>query len=89
MRSDGSDIAWDLIRLGFASVADTAIVPLQDVLDVGPEGRMNLPGRIAGNWGWRYRASALTPAHADRLRELATLYGRLRQAAAISPEPSS
>ena len=76
MRTNGDDIAWDMIRLAFASVADTAIVPLQDVLDVGPEGRMNLPGRLAGNWGWRFREGALRPAHEERLQELAALYGR-------------
>ncbi len=76
MRTDGQDIAWDLIRLVFASVADTAVVPLQDVLDKGGEGRMNLPGRIAGNWGWRYAEGELTARHAERLAELVTLYGR-------------
>jgi 4-alpha-glucanotransferase len=75
--TDGHDIAWDLIRLAFASVADTAIVPLQDVLDIGSEGRMNLPGRVEGNWGWRYEAEALAELRGARLRELATLYGRV------------
>ena len=76
LRSDGHDFAWDLIRLAFASVADLAIVPLQDALDLGTEARMNLPGRLSGNWRWRFRAEHLTPALGERLRELATLYGR-------------
>jgi len=76
MHSDGRDIAWDLIGLVFASVADTAVAPLQDVLDKGTEARMNLPGRIAGNWGWRFTEGELTQQHAARLEELATLYGR-------------
>ncbi len=76
MRTDGRDIAWDLITLVYASVADTAVVPLQDVLDKGGEARMNLPGRIAGNWGWRYAEGELTERHAARLADLTALYGR-------------
>jgi 4-alpha-glucanotransferase len=57
-------------------VADTAIVPLQDVLDLGSEARMNLPGRADGNWSWRFESAALTHALRDRLRDLAELYGR-------------
>ncbi len=73
---DGNDIVWDLIRLAWSSVADCAIVPLQDVLDLGTEARMNLPGRAAGNWTWRFTESMLTAALLERLRELTTLYGR-------------
>jgi 4-alpha-glucanotransferase len=73
---DGSDIAWDLIRAGYASVADTFIAPLQDVLDLGPEARMNHPGRPAGNWTWRLRSEQLTAAVRDRLKELVVTYGR-------------
>ena len=73
---DGSDIAWDLIRLALSSVADTAIVPLQDVLARGNEARMNFPGKADGNWAWRYSADQLTAWHADRLAELTILYGR-------------
>lgn len=75
---DGSDIAWDLIRLAWASVADYAIVPLQDVLDLGPEARMNFPGKPAGNWTWRIPPDRLTADVLDRLRDLTELYGRLR-----------
>ena len=73
---DGSDFAWDLIRAGMASVADTFIAPLQDVLDLGPEARMNLPGRPSGNWGWRFRREQLTDAVRDRLKGLTETYGR-------------
>jgi 4-alpha-glucanotransferase len=52
---DGSDIAWDFIRLAWSSVAEMALAPLQDVLDLGSEARMNYPGRGAGNWTWRIR----------------------------------
>lgn len=51
--SSGRDISWDLIRLGHSSIAATAIVPLQDLLDLGAEARMNMPGVESGNWGWR------------------------------------
>jgi 4-alpha-glucanotransferase len=73
---DGSDIAWDLIRLALSSVADYAIVPLQDVLNLGTEARMNLPGRPSGNWGWRYAAGQLNEPVLQRLGELTDLYGR-------------
>jgi 4-alpha-glucanotransferase len=74
--TDGSEIHWDFIRAVLMSVADTAIVPLQDVLGVGAEGRMNLPGRPSGNWLWRYREEALTDAVRDRLGDMARMYGR-------------
>lgn len=72
----GDDIAWDLIRAAYRSVAGTAIVPLQDVLALGSEARMNVPGRADGNWGWQMAADALDPNLAARLRELTVLYGR-------------
>jgi 4-alpha-glucanotransferase len=73
---DGSDISWDFIRLALASVAETAIVPLQDVLALGSAARMNTPGRAAGNWSWRYTPDMLSPQVTDRLRTLTELYGR-------------
>jgi 4-alpha-glucanotransferase len=73
---DGGDIAWDLIRLAWMSVADLAVAPLQDVLNLATESRMNLPGRPAGNWGWRYQEHQLNPGTLDRVAELTTLYGR-------------
>jgi 4-alpha-glucanotransferase len=77
LNSDGREIHWDFIRAVLASVANTAIVPLQDVLGLGTEARMNLPNSTEGNWSWRYRAGALTDEIAARLKELTTLYGRL------------
>jgi 4-alpha-glucanotransferase len=77
LNSDGKEIHWDFIRAVFASVANTAIVPLQDVLGLGTEARMNLPNSTEGNWSWRFRASDLTDEIADRLKKLATLYGRV------------
>jgi 4-alpha-glucanotransferase len=77
LRADGQDIAWDFIRTALASVADTAIVPVQDVLSLGTEARMNYPGRPDGNWAWRLLPNQLTDTHRDRLLDLAQTYGRL------------
>jgi 4-alpha-glucanotransferase len=83
---DGREIHWEFIRALLVSVADTAIVPLQDVLGVGGEGRMNLPGRPGGNWRWRYRKDALTPEVRRRLKAITTASGR---AAPRGPLPPS
>ena len=74
--SDGREINWDFIRAVFASVADLAIVPAQDLLGLGSEARMNLPATTSGNWAWRFDAGALTAGHAARLRKFSELYGR-------------
>ncbi|HKA17307.1 MAG TPA: 4-alpha-glucanotransferase [Blastocatellia bacterium] len=74
--SNGREIHWDLIRAAWSSVADTAVVPLQDVLGLGSRARMNLPASEQGNWQWRYRAGALTQKISERLRRLTELYGR-------------
>ena len=81
--TDGREIHWDFIRAAFASVAGTAIVPLQDVLGLGTEARMNLPATTSGNWQWRYRSEDLTDKMRDRLRELSSLYERLPATAAV------
>ncbi len=75
--ADGNDIAGTLVRAAFASVADTAVVPMQDVLRLGGEHRMNLPGTASGNWSWRFTWSQVGPWPAAALRRLAELYGRL------------
>ena len=77
LASGSEALHWSAIRAVVASVADTAIVPVQDVLGLGSEARMNVPGRASGNWRWRMREGALTAEHAARLRDLADLYGRL------------
>lgn len=77
--ADGSDIAWDFIRLAFESVADLAIVPLQDVMRLGDDARMNRPGIAFGNWKWRYLSHQLNDGLARGLRELAGAYGRLER----------
>jgi 4-alpha-glucanotransferase len=82
---DGHDIAWDLIRLALASVAETAIIPVQDVLSLESEARMNTPALRDGNWQWRMSPGALTPFHAERLRDLTGLYGRIPPARSRRP----
>ena len=74
--SDGSAIQWDMIRLALGSVADTTIIPLQDVLGLGSEARMNIPGRGEGNWTWRYREEMLDDSVRDRLAELTAVFHR-------------
>ncbi len=69
-------INWALIRLAYRSVADIAIIPLQDVLGLGDEARMNTPGRLGGNWAWRLREGELSAEHQEKLHEMALTYGR-------------
>jgi 4-alpha-glucanotransferase len=77
LNTDGGEIHWVFIRALLASVADTVLIPLQDVLGLGTESRMNQPATLGGNWRWRYAPGALTPDIANRLRELVDLYDRL------------
>ncbi|HZI67996.1 MAG TPA: 4-alpha-glucanotransferase [Thermoanaerobaculia bacterium] len=74
--SDGTAIEWDLIRAACTSVADRAIVPVQDVFGLGSEARMNTPGEGVGSWSWRAREEDFTGERAARLRRLASLTGR-------------
>ena len=76
LRTNAQAIHWDLTYAGMGSVADTVIIPLQDVLGLGSEACLNRPGRAEGNWTWRYRADALQPELARQLREVTLLYGR-------------
>ncbi|HEY9823515.1 MAG TPA: 4-alpha-glucanotransferase [Candidatus Sericytochromatia bacterium] len=69
-------INWDLIRLAVGSVANQAIIPMQDILGLGGEAQMNFPGKAVGNWGWRYQSGALTEELRDRLKALTYTYGR-------------
>lgn len=77
-RANSADVPWDMIRLAWSSIATFAIAPFQDILSLGSEGRMNLPGQPKGNWRWRYHPHALDPTLSARLAELTTLYGRDR-----------
>ena len=74
--TDGSSISWDMIRCIWSSVAVYAIAPMQDVLDLGGEARMNFPSRLGGNWEWRMGEDDLSDSLAGRLKELNDLYLR-------------
>ena len=71
-----SQIHWHLMRAACASVADTSVYPMQDVLGLGPESRMNFPGQGAGWWAWRFDWRQVTPEHAQRLADMCRLYRR-------------
>ncbi len=77
LNTDGQEINWTFIRALEASVADTVLIPMQDVLGLGTEARMNQPATIGGNWRWRFRPGDLKAELAQRLRELADLYERM------------
>jgi 4-alpha-glucanotransferase len=79
---DGAAVAWDFVRLAWASVADLALAPMQDLLGLSSEARMNHPGRAAGNWTWRLTPAALSDELGTRLGELTALYSR-----ALRPGP--
>ena len=87
--SSGS-LSWDLVRLAWASVAALAITTPQDLLELGPSGRMNFPGKAEGNWTWRLPSdffAANAPGIAPRLRELGVLFGRTRVATSTTARP--
>ncbi|MGH8926869.1 MAG: 4-alpha-glucanotransferase, partial [Acidimicrobiia bacterium] len=67
--SKGTEINWDLIRVVFASAAEVAVTPIQDVAGIGSEGRMNQPGTGQGNWTWRM-TERLSPDHVEKLAEV-------------------
>jgi 4-alpha-glucanotransferase len=75
--ADGAQIQWDFIRAIWASVADTSIAPMQDLLGLGNEARMNLPASSSGNWYWRFQDGDLSDEIVERLRELTEIYGRI------------
>jgi 4-alpha-glucanotransferase len=69
-------INWVFIRAVLGSVADVGIIPLQDLLGMGSEARMNLPGSVKGNWKWRYRQGVMTENLRERLLNLTQIYDR-------------
>lgn len=76
LHSDGTELHWDMIRVLMASVADTVLFPLQDILGLGSEARMNQPATTSGNWLWRFTDGQLTTEIAHRLKELTVTYER-------------
>ncbi|HYP18600.1 MAG TPA: 4-alpha-glucanotransferase [Chloroflexia bacterium] len=87
MGVDGHDVAWDFIRLALASVADMAVIQMQDLLDLDNSARMNTPGTTMGNWTWRYRREQLDHVVAERLRTLTRIYGRSMPPPTEATEP--
>jgi 4-alpha-glucanotransferase len=75
IRYDG-EIVWAMIRAAARSVANICIVPMQDVLHLGSEARMNTPSAAQGNWSWRYHPDALHPDFATQLAALAVMTDR-------------
>jgi 4-alpha-glucanotransferase len=71
---DGGDVAWGLLREAWASIATLAVAPMQDVLGLGSEARMNTPGLATGNWAWRLRE--LPWERCAMMRSLAKAFGR-------------
>jgi len=76
LRTKEDEFTWDLIRAGWSSVAVFALAPMQDLLGLGTEARMNFPSKPSGNWEWRMPAGALTDALRDQIKELNRLYSR-------------
>lgn len=77
VHTDGSQIHWDLIALAHRLAPHTAIVPLQDVMGLGTEARMNVPGRMEGNWAWRFTEEQLREEDLRRLRDITEWADRL------------
>ena len=71
------EIYWEFIRAALSSVADTAIIPVQDYLGLGSEARVNMPSTLGNNWKWRLRDGQLDDSMAERIREITKLYGRI------------
>ena len=76
LATDGAEVNWMMIRALLGSVADTVLFPMQDVVGVGSEGRMNVPSVASGNWRWRVQAEEITGAAAARLKEMVEVFDR-------------
>ena len=75
-KCEPSDVAWEMINLAMSSRAKVAIMQLQDLLGLGSEGRMNVPGTTLANWVWRYKENDLSSIDINRLLKLNKLNGR-------------
>lgn len=75
--ADGEEFNWGLIRTAYESIADYAVIQMQDILGLGTEARMNVPSTLGGNWVWRIDADVLTDELAERLYWMSDTYGRL------------
>ena len=77
VKTDGREIHWDMIGVAMKSKANTAVVPMQDIIGLGSAARMNVPGTTGGNWRWRFTWDMLTPEMKRRMRKLAEETGRI------------
>jgi 4-alpha-glucanotransferase len=77
LNATARNLPWAMIRSLWASVANTVVTPMQDLLSLGTEARMNFPGKLGGNWGWRVLEDQLTDELQAKLLEFNTIYGRL------------
>ena len=78
LKSDGQAIQWDMIRALSASIANTVIYPMQDILGLSGEHRMNFPGQPTGNWEWRFTWAQVSPALAQELSKISIEFKRLQ-----------
>ena len=74
---DNKFINWDMICLGMRSVADTCIIPVQDILGLGKSARINTPSTLGDNWKWRMTEGCFSEELIKKLRRLTKLYGRI------------
>jgi 4-alpha-glucanotransferase len=77
LNATAHNLPWAMIRWLWASVAGTVVAPMQDLLSLGTEARMNFPGKFGGNWAWRVLDNQLTPELCDQLHEFNTIYSRV------------
>ena len=88
--SEKEGLVWGVIRTAFASVSDCCVVPMQDLLDLGAEARMNFPGTLSdSNWTWRAKDGMIEKSLARKIRELTALYARLGSQAAKTEDRKS
>lgn len=76
-RTPAPEIAWELIRLAMLSPARWSIIPVQDLLGLGADARINMPGQVQGNWAWRMTETQFDALPAKRLLEISTTFGRI------------
>ena len=88
LATDGNLASWDLVRASMASVANTAIVPAQDLLNLDSWARMNFPGRAEGNWSWRLQPDQLDQGLAERVRRTTLMYQRCANPPAEAQPPA-
>jgi len=77
VKTDGHEIHWDMIGVAMKSMANTAVIPMQDVIGLGSSARMNIPGTTGGNWRWRFTGDQFTPEMKARMRRMAEETGRI------------